>query len=317
MHALRHTDTNGRGSVTHTKDALTGLLERGIVWQAAAPSSPSPFTFQRRESPVIPFGIQEIDETLPAGGLPCGALHELSYEAPRGSYNDRTSREATLPHVLPLHLAEQTLRTDTSSSQRSWQDSSPTSCPFFIIWIGRACWPSPLVLSHSLRKASLFLHPRSAEATLWAIETTLQSPLTKLVIADCPAVSLTTTRRFALAAREHTTTALLLHRAHDAQLSSAAMTQWSISPFLHTPEMVAGRHSALMQRELLPRWQLTLRKIKGSGLTKRSWIIGVEDRYDTGEEVSMRLFSRMGDGCYEEEGTCNSTEKSAAPRFGT
>ena len=36
--------------------------------------------------PVLPFGIKEIDEALPGGGLALGAVHELSEEGPRGGY---------------------------------------------------------------------------------------------------------------------------------------------------------------------------------------------------------------------------------------
>ena len=36
--------------------------------------------------PVLPFGIKEIDEALPGGGLALGAVHEFSEEGPRGGY---------------------------------------------------------------------------------------------------------------------------------------------------------------------------------------------------------------------------------------
>jgi hypothetical protein len=36
--------------------------------------------------PMLPFGIKEIDEALPGGGLALGAVHEFSEEGPRGGY---------------------------------------------------------------------------------------------------------------------------------------------------------------------------------------------------------------------------------------
>jgi hypothetical protein len=111
----------------------------------------------------------------------------------------------------------------------------------------------------------------------------------KLVIADCPTLSLTTSRRLLLAAEAHNTTALLLRDIRDIATPSSASTRWELAP-----------HAALNQP--LPLWELRLQKLKGGSLATRSWIVGLEEEsHEKGASLSLRVFPRVGDRSNETE----------------
>src|SRR4051794_1482573 len=66
---------------------ICSILEQRELWQARPDHlrsrCPSCVGWLR---PTLPFGVKEIDEVLPGGGLALGAVHEFSEEGPRGGY---------------------------------------------------------------------------------------------------------------------------------------------------------------------------------------------------------------------------------------
>jgi protein ImuA len=269
--------------------SLESLLSKGVLWQGV-PSAETPLwklPTAKRDS--IPFGAPEIDESLPHGGLACGAVHELSV-------NDRDGL-VTRALLLPVLLARNALASqrERCAEHGRWHSSSFKETQPLIVWIGRRCWPAPFVLSAESLSSCLFIDPPTEKLTLWAIETALRSPAAKLVIADTPSVSLAITRRFALSARAHGTAALLIKRHTEQAVPSAAMTSWALSCAPSSTEA--------------PTWELSLRRTKGSAAPITSWLVTVEDSYGTGADVSLRVLPRMVDTGHQAQ--------APAQRFGT
>jgi hypothetical protein len=127
---------------------------------------------------------------------------------------------------------------------------------------------------------------------LWTLETALRSKAVGLVIAECPRISLTVTKRFELSARENGSTALLLRDLSDLHLPSRAHSKWVITP---TP----SRHDA-------PTWELSLAHMRGGLQKPLSWLIGIHEQNSC---ISVRVLPRVVDQCDAEE--------ASRARFGT
>ncbi len=264
--------------------AMQNLVEQGLVWR----QGDEPCTLYRfgdaQEGATIPFAIPEIDDALPQHGLQRGALHEFFY-------NDPLMPEA-FPSAIPALLAHNAF-CGATQQDTAWRDSTPLRT---IMWIGRGAWPTPYSLSqiasatHSspdaLIKASLFIDPPNDKLKLWAIETALRSLAVNLVVAECPRISLTTTKRLSLAAKNNGTTALLLRNIRDSRAASCATTRWVVTPAPSSHET--------------PLWDLSLLKIKGNTLRSSSWLVGIDG---TSSNVSMRVFPRVVDRSHEESDT--------------
>jgi protein ImuA len=271
-------------SIHQPLDAMQALVARGLVWSDGG----EPCTLYRfggnSSSSAIPFAIPEIDHALPHQGLQRGALHEFFY-------NDPLMPKA-FPSSIPALLAQSALRT-AAAQENAWRASGSL---FTIAWIGRSAWPTPYSISQiassaelssdALIKASLFIDPPNDKLTLWAIETALRSLAVNLVVAQCPRISLTTTKRLSLAAQNNGTTALLLRNIRDSGAPSCAATKWMVTP---TP----SSHET-------PLWDLSLLKIKGNALQSTSWLVGIDG---TTSNVSMRVFPRVVDRSHEENDT--------------
>ena len=270
--------------------AMQSLLEQGLVWsEGHEPCSIYRFGAPQSES-TIPFTIPEIDGALPSRGLQRGALHEFFYNDPL--------MPNVFPSAIPALLAQSAF-CSAATQENSWRASSPS---FAIVWIGKSAWPTPYSISQiatsteispdALMRASLFIDPPNEKLTLWAIETALRSHAVNLVVAHCPRISLTTTKRFSLAAKNNGTTAILLRNISDSAAPSCAATRWIVTP---TP----SSHEA-------PLWDLSLLKIKGGALSSSSWLVGIDG---TSSNVSMRVFPRVVDRPHE--------ENDALKRYGT
>jgi hypothetical protein len=198
------------------------------------------------------------------------------------------------PSSIPALLARNAIEHYYSSPASAWHRSNVRSehaalAPFFIIWIGKRCWPTPFALPTEALPCCLFIDPATEKLALWAIETALRSHAVKIVIADCPSHSLTTSRRFLLAAEAHNTTAILLRSPKEIAVSSSATTKWQISPAL-------SEHSH-------PLWEINLARCKGRALAATTWLVGLEDNYENRAEVSLRVFPRMVNRSYQTEAT--------------
>ena len=279
--------------------AMQSLFERGLVWrQGEEPCSLYRFG-NAQEGSAIPFAIPEIDEALPQQGLQRGALHEFFYNDPLMPEAFPSAIQALLAHNAFCNFAHQ---------DSAWRDSSSLHTGYLhagslhaiplhaIVWIGRSAWPTPYSISQiasattsspdALIKASLFIDPPNDKLKLWTIETALRSRAVNLVVAECPRISLTTTKRLSLAAQNNGTTALLLRNIRDSVKPSCATTRWIITP---TP----SSHET-------PLWDLSLLKIKGNALRSSSWLVGIDG---TSSNVSMRVFPRVVDRSHEESNT--------------
>ena len=269
---------------------IEDLSRQGLVWAGSGhPSTEITFNPHARHEDAIPFAIPEIDHILPHGGLQRGSIHEFFYNDP------------LQPRAFPTSLISTIARNahELITQQRSWNEAESTRG---ILWIGKRSWPTPYALVQGTRdresatmpllQSALFIDTSGDRMTLWALETALRSPAVNLVVADCPRLSLTTTKRLLLAARENRTTALLIRNSKDRALPSCAATRWVISP---TPSPYDT-----------PLWELSLITIRGHVLRSSSWLIGIHEHESS---LSLRVFPRVADRCHE--------EKAAIQEYGT
>lgn len=260
------------------------LVTQGLIWNGESTPVDNLWETcsqrpQQSASETIPFHLPEIDNALSSGGLACGALHEFYYKDP--------SRNVSLSIALPTLLARNAIDAYYASPTSAWDRVSSGAPPFFIAWIGRRSWPTPFALPQRVLSSCLFIDPPNEKLTLWAIETALRSPLIKLVIAECPRIPLTTTRRLSLRAHANQTTAILLRSLKDIGMPSSSATKWALSP--------------LPSPDLHPKWNLTLERNKGGALPRSSWAISLENDYEDRETLSLRVLPRMVDTDHEEK----------------
>ncbi len=275
---------------TTSRIAIGDLVDNGLVWAASGrPKTEIHFKNDHLAAhSSLPFSIPEVDDSLPTKGLRRGALHEFFYHDPL-----QPERRSSL---IPTLLAQNAYTTPNSES--SWNRSTPSRA---IVWIGKQSWPTPYSLispehSHAAQEAFLnsiiFIDPPNPKLTLWTLETALRSKAVGLVIAECPRISLTTTKRFELAARENGSTALLLRDPSDLHLPSRAHTKWVMTP---TP----SQHDT-------PTWELSLANMRGGLQKPLSWLIGIHEQNSC---ISVRVLPRVVDQCHAEE--------ASRARFGT
>ena len=155
---------------------------------------------------MLPFGIKEIDEALPGGGLALGAVHEFSEEGPRGGYA-----------ACALLFAAGIL----------------ARLPGPVLW----CLHSRDLFAPALARVGL--HPdRIIFCETWkdaeilpAMEEGLRMRGLAGVVGELNRISLTPSRRLQLAAETSGVPALIIRRsAEHLSESNAAMTRWRISP---------------------------------------------------------------------------------------
>lgn len=260
------------------------LITQGLVWNGESTPVDNLWRTcsQRAQLPptgVIPFNLPELDDSLSTGGLSQGALHEFYYSDP--------SRNTPLSVALPTLLARNAIDAYYASPTSAWDRSSSGAPPFFIAWIGRRSWPTPFAIPQRVLSSCLFIDPPNDKLTLWAIETALRSPLIKLVIAECPRIPLTTTRRLSLRAHANQTTAILLRSLRDLSMPSSSATKWTLSP--------------IPSSDLHPKWNLTLERNKGGATPHSSWAISLENDYEERETLSLRVLPRVVDTDHEEK----------------
>ena len=171
------------------------------------------------------------------GGLPLAGVHEWflldpSEERPRG--------DAWLPPIAAaIHLLWR------------WIDAMPRGTARRVLWIGPRVFPHPRSLVAGLRRASsrswderllaaswlVDLPGGSARATAqaWAIERSIRSPGVMAVVADGGGLSMATSRRLHLAAKQvaaegSPTLVLLMRPPWERRAISAAITRWEVVP---------------------------------------------------------------------------------------
>jgi protein ImuA len=193
---------------------------------------------------AVPLGLDAIDQALPWGGLPRGALHVVA--------------------------ADQIAPADAAASG------------FAAALIGRLCGGGGRAL-WCLRRGDLYapglpalgvdpdrllvVRARRAEEVLWTLEEALASGRFAAVLGEDAEADLTASRRLQLAARSHGVACLLLDRGDTPAgfAAGVAVTRWLVAP---TPGAMshAGAPTAAG-------WRLTLARCRG-GAVPRHWTIG-------------------------------------------
>lgn len=196
---------------------------------------------------VLPFGIETIDQHLPAGGLLLGAMHELQAAGP-------DTEVGAAPAVFAAGILARH--------------------PDPVVWIGRGHG----VFGPGLLRAGL--DPRrivfvdAGKTGLQAMEEALRHPDVGGVVCELQGrLELVASRRLQLAAEGCRGIGLLIRRSRrfdDPVLSqpSAATTRWRIATLPSAPALAHAPDVPGLGR---PRWQLELMRCRG-GLPK-SWIV--------------------------------------------
>lgn len=167
---------------------------------------------RRLESTLNPAPAAERRELQSAvGPLRFGALHEwLGVVAGIG-------REGWSPPICLLaSLADELIRESADAR---------------VVWIGRECWPYPLLLDRQrhVLAASVFIDPPDDAGRLWCIDVASRCEHQTLVIADGCGLTLAHTRRLQLAAGAGRGMCVLARPGWEERELSAAATRWVVS----------------------------------------------------------------------------------------
>ena len=248
--------------------ARVASIERGAAYGDGAGSG---------KKEILPLGLAEIDQTLPAGGLACGAVHEVSGSAVGGF-------AAWLAGRLVRHAGGAVLWCVKPGSTSQLYGPGLAA---FGLDVGR------LVIVHSRRRADM----------LWAMEESLCCSSFAAVIGECDdAINLTASRRLQLAAEAGGTTGFILRRGgiHRGGIQpdglrrggitaegddpkfmpSACSSRWEIdacSGILGTPStgisgMGTPPGTSSMGQGMGTRWQVSLKRCRG-GFGTGTWLV--------------------------------------------
>ena len=215
---------------------------------------------------VLPFGIDEIDDRLPGGGLARGALHEV-FAADAGI-------ATAFCALLAGRLAKDAENASVLWCERPWT-------------LDAGALYGPALLQFGIDPARLILvRVRRDNDALWAMEEGLRCGQVAAVVGELDDISLTASRRLQLAAEETGVTALSLRSKVDKPPPSAAATRWRLdavtherdrprandnNDFLNTPPALPGLGAA--------RWQAELFRCRGG--TSANWMMEWND--ETGD----------------------------------
>lgn len=184
--------------MSRPEDKITGLLHHPELWRAGQ---------LERSGDTLSSGFPALDQHLPGGGWPRGALAELLL-ATSGVGELRL----LVPHVRTL-----------SQNETRW-----------IVWIDPPFVPyAPAfeALGVDVRKI-LLIHPRNHQQALWALERASRSGTCSMALAwlDERQLTLKDTRRLQLAARRGRTLAYLFRPREAAEGSSMAELRLQVTP---------------------------------------------------------------------------------------
>ena len=162
----------------------------------------------RRGATAVAFGAPGIDDHLPWGGLPRGALHEVM----AGHGGAATGFCAALCARLAGNGGGAVL----------WCEGSRT--------LDAGALYAPGLARFGLDPARLIaVRARRDGDALWAMEEGLRCTNLAAVVGEVGVLSLTASRRLQLAAEAGGVTALVLVPASDTPAASAAVTRWRVS----------------------------------------------------------------------------------------
>jgi len=180
------------------------------------------------DSAVISLGIDAIDGSLPWGGLPCGALHEVTGAAMDGAATGFCA-------MLLAHLSGGTRST---------------------IWIANDDdLYGPGLAAYGLSADRLIVvRARRPVEILWTLEEALRCRGLAAVLGEVPDLSLAASRRLQLAARNSGVTALLLRPRAETSPVTTAVTRWRVTAL---PGQTASGEN------IDPRWGVELVRCRG------------------------------------------------------
>ncbi|HUT48615.1 MAG TPA: hypothetical protein VM325_04690 [Alphaproteobacteria bacterium] len=204
---------------------------------------------------VCPLGVPAIDEALPWGGLPRGALHEIAGVA------ERDLAAQSFAAVLLGVLAQ---------TGRGSHGGRP------VLWIASDEGPyAPALPGFGLDPAQVTtVRVRRPADALWALEEAVRCPSLAAVLAEGARPDFAQSRRLQLAASESGVTPILLQPALDPLPSSAAVTRWQVKAAKSTPESRAeGSDDKTVGPEMVgyARWRLALLRCRGG--RPRNWLV--------------------------------------------
>lgn len=163
---------------------------------------------------VVPFGVAEIDNHFPGGGLAQGALHEIF------------AADAGIATAFCALLAGR-LAADEGAPSILWCERP------WALDAGALYGPALLQFGIDPARVILVRTRRDADA-LWAMEQGLHCGRIAAVVGEITNMSLTESRRLQLAAEETGVTALMLRPGTDRPAPSAAVTRWRLDAVEHS-----------------------------------------------------------------------------------
>lgn len=206
----------------------------------------------------LAFGLPDLDEHLPWGGLATGAVHEILDGDPRTNSKTGCLNGAVTSFTAALAGRAQTAR------------ASP------IVWIAprsnaRESLYGPGLTAFGLDPAHLIAVrvPTGGEfatTALWAMEEALRATSVGIVCAEIEQLDLTASRRLQLAAEAGGGLGLLLrrdskHADENALSPTASVSRWRIASLPAAPARVAGAEIANLPGPA--RWQAELLRARG------------------------------------------------------
>ena len=203
-----------------------------------------------RHRPSLPFGVADLDAHLPAGGLRCGALHEVSEAGAAAEYGALTALfTASILARLPGPVLWCLRRRDL----------------FAPSLVGVGLLPGRIV----------FAETGSDSEVLPAMEEGLCTPGLAAVVGEVSRLGLTASRRLQLAAERNGVMALAIRHWRNGTVHgigedepTVALTRWRVSPQPGAGPPLPGLPRA--------RWLVELTRARGAD-APYSWILDAPD----------------------------------------
>jgi len=214
---------------------------------------------------TLPFGLAALDDRLPRGGLPCGALHEIV-----------PATEGALPAAFGFIVAllARLVRTH----------------PFIFVLPAYERRRHGRLSGHGLNSLGLdpsraiLVEPAHRNETLWAMAEAVRSAAPQAVVGSIDQLDLKTSQKLHLAASDAGLPLLLLRPARTLEASAAA-TRWRIG----TAEAARDRFGAHAH----PRWHLQLERCRNG--QPGEWVVEydhVAHRFSLATALADPAFSR-------------------------
>lgn len=235
---------------------------------------------------VLPFGISEVDDRLPGGGLALGAVHEVAEGGDLGA----------------IHAAAATLFVAGILARMTGP----------VLWCLRAPDLFAPALSHvGLNPNRVIYADAPDEKTLpLLVEEGLRHRGLAAVVGELAKLPMVASRRMQIAAEHSGVTAIILRRwrspaaaATEIGQPTAAVTRWRVSALPSSPLPAPG----IGRR----RWRVELVRCRGGGA-------GEWDIEGCDEEGRLGLLAHLADGSASRQGTLiEGTSRAVGLRFGT